>query len=231
MEPGTEGLSSETRLDGLSVTGRGILMAARVVLRNHGLEGLTVEAVANEANVSRSSIPYHFGSRAGLIAVLIASLFHDYDADTWKTRKLSTRPAGAEVSAPGDTEREQSLAGSSDGAGDLHRYLEVIRTEAHDVVGQRDFFELVVLALRDATLQARLAMLYREYRELDLLLTGVPSESGSDSQHSPVGAVLQAIADGLGLQKVIDPDFDLDAAVEAARDLLRLPSGKATAQS
>ena len=58
-------------------TARSILVAARTVLRERGMAGLTIEAVANQANTSRTPVPYHFGSRAGLIETLFDWLFYE----------------------------------------------------------------------------------------------------------------------------------------------------------
>ena len=190
------GLSIEDPLESLPASARSILAAARAVLRESGFEGLTIEAVANQANVSRTLIPYHFGSRAGLVEILIDSLFHDLAVDIWKLR---------EAGAPGR---------------DRGGYLELSRREGHDVPGQRDFFELMVLALRDRMLSKRVADLFAEYRELDLDMAGVDADGGSAWRRPAVGAVLQAIADGLALQAALDPDFDLDAAVAAAGEML-----------
>ena len=45
-----------------------------------------------------------------------------------------------------------------------------------------------------------------------------------------VGAVLQALTDGLALQAVFDPAFDLQAAIDAVQALLGPTLGKATAE-
>lgn len=203
------GLSIENPLESLPPSARSILDAARAVLRERGFEGLTIEAVANQANVSRTLIPYHFGSRAGLVEILIDSLFHDLAVDIWQLR---------EAGAPGR---------------DLHSYLELIRREGHDVAGQRDFFELMVLALRDPVLSKRVAHLFAEYRDLDLDMAGITAGDESPWHDPAVGAVLQAIADGLALQAALDPDFDLEAAVAVAGRLLgpALAAGEAPPSS
>ena len=206
------GLSIEDPLDSLPASARGILAAARAVLRERGFEGLTIEAVANQANVSRTLIPYHFGSRAGLVEILIDSLFHDLAVDIWRLRSRG---------GSGESGSSESGGGPGSASGRLSGYLELIRREGHDVPGQRDFFELMVLALRDPVLSRRVAELYAEYRDLDLDMAGVAADGGSAWRRPAVGAVLQAIADGLALQAALDPAFDLDAAVAAAAELLR----------
>jgi AcrR family transcriptional regulator len=203
------GLSIENPLDSLPPSARSILAAARAVLAERGFEGLTIEAVANEANVSRTLIPYHFGSRAGLVEILIDSLFHDFAVGIWRGRATDTSPGG------------------------MADFLEMVRLEAHDVIGQRDFFELMVCALREETLRNRVAELFAHYRRFNVKLAGIGSDrSGAPASGAPsgageaVGAVLQALADGLALQAAMDPGFDLDAAIAAAGRMLRPGPGE-----
>lgn len=88
------------------------------------MAGLTIEAVANEANTSRTRIPYHFGSRAGLVQALFDWLFYE----VWM-RFL--RPSGE---ARTMTIRES---------------LEWSRQEVSDLVAVRDAWDLVVHSLRN----------------------------------------------------------------------------------
>jgi len=191
-------------MQALPPTARTILEAARRVLAERGLEGLTIEAVANEANVSRTLIPYHFGSRAGLVALLFDSLFHDLAVSVY------------------------GLAGPG---GSLPTFLDWIKREADDVQSQHDFFELIVSALREPELARRIATLYDDYRELTLEITGVHEPSEADEERPPlsperrrelaaVGSVLVAIEDGIGLQAALDPGFDVDGALAMVETMI-----------
>jgi len=190
-------------MQALPPTARTILEAARRVLAERGLEGLTIEAVANEANVSRTLIPYHFGSRAGLVALLFDSLFHDLAVSVY------------------------GLAGPG---GSLPTFLDWIKREADDVQSQHDFFELIVSALREPELARRIATLYDDYRELTLEMAGVhePSDAEAPPQLSPerrrelaaIGSVLVAIEDGIGLQAALDPGFDVDGALAMVETMI-----------
>jgi AcrR family transcriptional regulator len=192
-------------MQSLPPTARSILEAARRVLAQRGLEGLTIEAVANEANVSRTLIPYHFTSRAGLVAILFDSLFHDLAVSVY------------------------GLAGPG---GSLPTFLDWIKREADDVQSQHDFFELIVSALREPDLARRIAALYDDYRELVLEMTGVsePAESDEDAPRevsdarrrelAAVGSVLVAIEDGIGLQAALDPDFDVEGALAMVQTMI-----------
>ncbi len=192
-------------MQSLPPTARSILEAARRVLAQRGLEGLTIEAVANEANVSRTLIPYHFTSRAGLVAILFDSLFHDLAVSVY------------------------GLAGPG---GSLPTFLDWIKREADDVQSQHDFFELIVSALREPDLAQRIAALYDDYRELTLEMAGVsePVESNEGSplqvsderrrELAAIGSVLVAIEDGIGLQAALDPNFDVDGALAMVETMI-----------
>jgi TetR/AcrR family transcriptional repressor of bet genes len=197
---GAHGLPIDDPVEAMPGTKRAILAAARRVLREHGFEGLTIEAVANEANVSRTSIPYHFGSRAGLVEILIDSLFHDFAVEIWKRRDQRA------------------------GEGSVDDFLEMARLEVADTEGQREFFELMVCALRENVLGARVADLFTGYRQINVELAGLSGATGAGSEDgdasAALGGVLQAILDGLALQKAVDPDFDVEAAIAEVRRLL-----------
>jgi AcrR family transcriptional regulator len=190
-------------MESLPPTARSILEAARRVLAERGLEGLTIEAVANEANVSRTLIPYHFSSRAGLVAILFDSLFHDLAVSVY------------------------GLAGPG---GSLPTFLDWIKREADDVQSQHDFFELIVSALREPELARRIATLYDDYRELTLEMAGVsePAEDGTAHEVgaerrrelAAIGSVLVAIEDGIGLQAALDPSFDVDGALAMVQTMI-----------
>jgi AcrR family transcriptional regulator len=191
----------------LQPAARNILAAARRVLRERGMAGLTLEAVANEANTSRTQVPYHFGSRAGLIEALFDWLFFD----SW-SRFMS----------PGDSPWPMTV----------HQSLEWSRQEMTDLEAIRDSFDLVVHSLRDESVRNRLAMLYRRDRRLEVEALGCETGSGTegtdrqdshdaaDRRLAAIGAVLLAIDEGLALQRAIDPAFDLDGAFAAAEAIL-----------
>ena len=196
------GLPRDHPMQSLPPTARGILEAARRVLAQRGLEGLPIEAVANEANVSRTLIPYHFGSRAGLVAILFDSLFHDLAVSVY------------------------GLAGPG---GSLPTFLDWIKREADDVQSQHDFFELIVSALREPELKRRIAALYEDYRELTLEMAGVsePAEPGAAPPEpdrrrelAAIGSVLVAIEDGIGLQAALDPAFDVTGALAMVETMI-----------
>lgn len=60
-----------TKAEGATSTRDGLLAAAEQVIRAAGVTGLTLEAVAREAGVSKGGLLYHFASKDALIAALV----------------------------------------------------------------------------------------------------------------------------------------------------------------
>ena len=141
-------------LEELHPTAKVILVAARTVLRERGMAGLTLEAVANEANTSRTQVPYHFGSRAGLIEALFDWLFDE----VWM-RFL--RPPGEALPMT------------------VHESLEWSRQEMADLAAVRDAWDLVVHSLRDEMARKRLVLLYARDRRLEVETVGLGGGAGT----------------------------------------------------
>ena len=119
----------------------------------------------------------------------------------------------------------------------IHESLEWSRQEMTDLAAVRDAWELVAHSLRDEMARRRLVMLYARDRRLEVETLGLdlgapegPPDPEAEHRRDAIGAVLLAIDEGLGLQRAIDPDFDLDAALEAAEEILEhglpRPSGE-----
>lgn len=62
-----------------SQTRDAILQATSQVIRDKGIEGLTLDAVAKEAGVSKGGLLYHFPSKDALIAGAISQLIDDHE--------------------------------------------------------------------------------------------------------------------------------------------------------
>ena len=58
-----------------------ILTAASDIIRDQGLERLTLEAVAKEAGLSKGGLLYHFPSKEALITGMVEELTSNYAAD------------------------------------------------------------------------------------------------------------------------------------------------------
>jgi len=114
---------------------RAILDAAHRVLLDGGTGGLTLAAVAREAQVGTPALTRLFGGRRGLIEALLDRLYADPAGDLGKV--TAARPA-----------RERWRA-----------YLTQVRQAHADRAATRAYFDLAALALRDPALGARLGKL------------------------------------------------------------------------
>ena len=67
----------EEPVETLPPTARASLAAARSLLVRDGFKALSLSAIAAEAGEAKGSVRYHFGSKDGLVTVLVDSLAHD----------------------------------------------------------------------------------------------------------------------------------------------------------
>ncbi len=180
----------------LSPTARRILAAARRVLARDGFAGLSLEAIATEAGENKASIRYHFGNKAGLITALTDLVVHDENVRLLK-----------DLTQAGDDRISVVM--------DMHR-----RTTTN-VAGHRLFFDLFPNVIRDARLWPRMAELYRWYRELDAVALAPGADDEVRAQVEVLTSLTVAICDGLAMQHVSDPAFDLGPVFELYERIVR----------
>ena len=142
--PGLRDEQTASVLNTLSPTARRIIRAAHRVLDREGYEGLSLRRVALEAGVAKSLIIYHFQTKAGLVATLVDSLWHDADV------ALVDEVDALAADLPG---RLHALVG-------LHHRLAVQQAL------YRTWFDLFPHILRDPDAGARLRRTYRSYRRI-----------------------------------------------------------------
>jgi AcrR family transcriptional regulator len=184
----------------LAATGRRILDAARRLLARNGYPGLSVEAIATEAGENKSSIHYHFGGKDGLMASLTDSVMYDDYLDEIRLAKSRRAHEVDEVA---------TLVSTS-------------RTSAIDRDSYQMFFELLPHMARDAELRKRATTVYEWYREMDLWTLEPAVAAGMRDRLEPLAALTVAVADGLAMQRLVDPRFDTDRAFDAWDAILRL---------
>jgi AcrR family transcriptional regulator len=180
----------------LSPTARRILAAARRVLARDGFAGLSLEAIAAEAGENKASIRYHFGNKAGLITALVDLVVHDENVQLLR-----------DLSKTGDDRIDVLM--------NMHR-----RTTAN-AAGYRLFFDLFPNVIRDATLWPRMAELYRWYRELDAVALAPGADDALRARVEVLTSLTVAVCDGLAMQHLSDPEFDLAPGFELYEHLVR----------
>lgn len=93
-----------------------ILSAAQAVVARDGVSGLTLDAVAAEASLSKGGLIYHFASKEALIQAMVARLIERFEARIEAYRALDAAPGAwtrgylaAALPAPG-TEGDREAA-------------------------------------------------------------------------------------------------------------------------
>ncbi len=181
----------------LAPTAARILEAAKRVLSREGFRGLTFEAIAGEAGENPALIRYHFGSKAGLLGALVDSVLYQEAVEL--IEQLTAVPAG-------DGRRRRLL--------ELHEGL------PEDTYAYRNFFELIPHVLRDDELRPHLRGLFDWYRKLDAWALKGAGDTEPPAQIAPMALLTVAIADGIALQKLADPDLDFEPAFALWRRLV-----------
>jgi len=175
----------------LAPTAKRILGAAQRVLSRDGFRALTFEAIAKEAGENPALIRYHFGSKAGLIAMLVDAVLYREAVELIET--LAGKPPGAE--------RRAALFR-------LHRRM------AEDLSGYHEFYELIPNILRDPELQPKLRDLMTWYRALDAWALAAHSADAEARDLQPLSLLTVAMLDGVALQVEADSELDVGPAYE-----------------
>jgi AcrR family transcriptional regulator len=164
-----------------------IIAAARKVLAEQGFDATSIKEVAKAAGIAPGLIYYYFEDKEALLLAVVEDASEQY--------VLQMNPLRA------------SQKGRSLGEGAL-------AVAKGRVSEQPDWYrlryELFALGLRNPKLRAGVARLLATGRFWvgETLRRVTPSGEAS----AATSAVMLALFDGLALQKLMDPDFDLDAA-------------------
>jgi AcrR family transcriptional regulator len=181
---------------------RRIIQAAFDVLSADGLEGASIKKIAKSAGVAPGLVHYYFKNKEELLAAVV--------------REVSTQFAGV----------MRALRETAPARNFLEVVLSAVRDRVREVPGRyRTRFDLYALGLRNRALLSELRAMLAEARadigESVRRYYGPAAKMDVDS----LAAVLFAAFDGLALQHLVDPDFDLDAAYAALSRLFQKPHG------
>jgi AcrR family transcriptional regulator len=182
-----------------------IVEAMRVSVARRGIAGSTFDHVAREAGVSRGLLHYYFGTKERLLVEVVRR-----ESDL-QIERLETGIAGAESAA--------------DVIAAMVRSLEDVLAEAP--VSAVMFFEMIGLAQRNEDIAAELAELGRRSRKHLADALWAKSKAGVlelRAQPDVVATFLFALADGITIRRLSEPELDIaplvEQAVIAARALL-----------
>jgi AcrR family transcriptional regulator len=182
-----------------------IVEAMRSSVARRGISGSTFEHVAREAGVSRGLLHYYFGTKEALLVEVVRR-------DTEHRIARMDEPLGNAASAD--------------------ELLEILVADLEDSI-QNDpgfwvlLFDLFTAGRRNPEIQHEVAELFNRTRAHVAEILRAKQAEGVIQPRFEVGAVvalLFALADGIALQLLSDPDRDhkdvIAAGTEAARHLL-----------
>ena len=183
-----------------------IVEAMRISVGARGIAGATFDHVAREAGVSRGLLHYYFGTKERLLVEVVRR-----ESDV-RIEQLETGIAGA---ASADDVIETLLESFEEFSS---------KGSATPVM----FYEMATLAQRNAEIATELAQLGRRTRAHLADALRAKSDAGVLSLRADADDIamwLFALADGMTLRRLIEPDRDISGvvaqAVAATRALLR----------
>ncbi len=182
-----------------------IVDAMRASVAARGVAGSTFENVARQAGVSRGLLHYYFGSKERLLVEVVR-------------RECEVR----------NERLEQAIAGACD----ADEVLSALVRTFEDFLGEGPtqpamFYEMITLAQRNDEIAAELAQLGRRTRShfaRALLARAQDGVLHLRDDAETVAAFMFALADGVVVRRLAEPEFDIGPmmkhAAEAARALL-----------
>jgi AcrR family transcriptional regulator len=182
-----------------------IVEAMRVSVAARGIAGATFDHVAREAGVSRGLLHYYFATKERLLVEVVR-------------RECDVRIERLEDAVGAAQDAESVLAA-------LVRSFEELLGEGQTAVVM--FYEMMTLAQRNAEISAELAELGRRTREHMAAALRSKAQAGVLRLHADADVLatfLFALADGVTVRKLSEPDLDIapvvGQAVAAVRGVL-----------
>ncbi|MDY7101479.1 MAG: TetR/AcrR family transcriptional regulator [Actinomycetota bacterium] len=170
-----------------------LIHASAALVAEEGWRGVTTRSVAARAGVNNALVHYHFGS---IDALLVAAVSEAFAAEIGAGMEL--------VLAPEDP---------AEGLAAFGRWL---ADRSDDVATDRILLEGMSLATRRDDVRAVFAPSFAAFRAslTDRLAVLGFAEPG------PLASALAAMLDGIAIHRLLDPDLDVAAALEAVARLL-----------
>jgi AcrR family transcriptional regulator len=186
LEPGRE-LSGDK-------AGR-IVDAMRISVATRGVAGSTFDQVARGAGVSRGLLHYYFGTKERLLVEVVR-------------RECDVRIEQLEIGIAGATNAEDVVAAL------VESFEDFLHEPPAEVA---IFYELMTLAQRNRDIAAELAELGRRTRSHLAQALRTADEAGIlqlRADADDVATFLFALADGVAVRRLSEPDLDIGPVVE-----------------
>ena len=165
-----------------------IIAAAYKVLAEKGYEATTLREISREAQAAPGLVHYYFGGKDQLLVEVLQAAGRRF---TRATEQLAQqRPTDQFIEAA------------------LTQPLERVYQEPE---WYRLRYELFSLGLHNPTIAPGMRDLLAQGRQ-DVGKAVARAETRAPIESTTLAAILLAVFDGLALQKIIDPDFDIEAS-------------------
>ena len=174
-----------------------LIAAAYQVLMEQGYEAASIKEIAKAASVAPGLVHYYFASKDELLLAVLEEAAADYATEM---RQLSADQPPERIFPAALAARQQRVLRQPD--------------------RERLRYEIFALGLTNPTLRPSVARLLATGR--DGISNIIRAGAGDDmAEVAATAAVFLAALDGLALQKLLDPDFDLARAYGVLERLAR----------
>ena len=165
-----------------------ILQSAFTVLGRQGYENTSIKEIAEEAGVAQGLVHYYFKTKQQLVLAVLAEV----------CREMKIEEVEGEAGARAAYDRFKSMLKD--------------RRDTHAL-----YLQLIAVGLHDKEVGAGVREFVREDRaHIEHLARGVLAQREADAKPARgIASVLEAAVLGIMIQKLIEPDFDADEAVDA----------------
>jgi AcrR family transcriptional regulator len=172
-----------------------ILAAAYSVLSQRGIEQATVKEVARLAGVAPGLVHYYFASKDVLLQEVLQMAGQRYAALIEQMLALPPRKLAKEI-----LQEPQTRAAAEP---EWYRFK----------------YELLAIGLHNEALTPAARLLLEKGREC--IASMIQRITGTGAGEGELSAVLMACFDGLAIQKIIEPAFDIDRAYQTLEKIFR----------
>lgn len=174
-----------------------IIEAAYRTLAEQGYEATTVKEIARAAEVAPGLVHYYFRDKDELLATVLREMAE---------RRLTQDARNRALLAPREA---------------IARALALAQRRVTEEPGwYRLRYEFFALGLRNAAMTPGVAELLANGRQGVQAFTAHDSDPDAARDAEALAAILLGALDGLALQKLVDPDFDLDHAYHTLSELI-----------
>lgn len=180
-----------------------IIAAAYKVLAEKGYEATTLREISREAEAAPGLVHYYFGGKDQLLVEVLKAVSTRY---TQATEDVSSRVAPEQL-------QEAMLA-------------QPLARVSQEPQWYRLRYELFALGLHNALIAPGVRELLAQGRRgigkgVALVQQGADPAVNTAGDPQTLASLLLAVFDGLAIQKIMDPDVDLDACYRLLRQMLR----------